>query len=141
MEIDNIAYNQQSNKVIIWECKRKWETVDNIKRELVHERFDKLAANKTTLHAELQKEFGIKPNSIDFFVFNCWGKDKSWPKGYTGYEIFCREEFGKIFGSCLWDCLRFHRDYCAHAALEYIGLDLGIKKQGNPFFERESVIL
>jgi hypothetical protein len=141
MEIDNIAYNQKSNKVIIWECKRRWETVDPVKRGLVHERFDKLVANKTTLDAELQKEFGIKPNSIDFFVFNCWGEDKSWPKGRTGYEIFCREELGKIFGSCLWDCLRFHRDYIAHAAVEYIGLDLGIKKQGNPFFERESVIL
>jgi hypothetical protein len=79
-EIDNIAYNSATGKVVLWECKRFWETLDDPAKIEVSDRFDFLEAHKPQLEAELSKIIGAIPKAVDMVVFNCWGKDRTWPQ-------------------------------------------------------------
>ena len=134
-EIDNIAYNSSTNTVVLWECKRQWETLDNDKVNIVSQRFKFLETHKTQLEAEILRNIGIKPKTIDMVVFNCWGKSKDWPKDVKEYTIYCRDEIGQLFGPCLWECIQFHKEYIIHTMSDLLGLEKNNNLEGNPFFK------
>ena len=68
-EIDNIAYNSATGKVVLWECKRFWETLDVPAIKAVSDRFEFLEANKPQLETELSKIIGATPIAVDMVVF------------------------------------------------------------------------
>jgi len=135
-EIDNIAYNSTSGKVVLWECKRFWDTLDDPAKVAVSDRFEFLEANKQLLETELSNIIGATPKSVDMVVFNCWGKDKKWPKGMKEYKIYCRDEISELFGPCIWECIEFHRDYITQTMSDVFGLNKKNNLDNNPFYKK-----
>lgn len=135
-EIDNIAYNSATGKVVLWECKRFWETLDGPAKLEVSDRFNFLEANKPQLEAELSKIIGKTPNAVDMVVFNCWGKERKWPKGMKTYKIYCRDEISDLFGPCIWECIEFHRDYITQTMSDLFGLQKNNTLDDNPFYNK-----
>ena len=135
-EIDNIAYNSTSGKVVLWERKRFWDTLDNPAKVAVSDRFEFLEANKQLLETELSNIIGATPKSVDMVVFNCWGKDKKWPKGMKEYKIYCRDEISELFGPCIWECIEFHRDYITQTMSDVFGLNKKNNLDNNPFYKK-----
>lgn len=135
IEIDNIAFNQSTGQVVLWEIKRRWENLDGPAQRDTKGRFDELQLNKAQLTNELKNKLKSSPTAIDMAVFNCWGTQKTWMDKYKcAYPIYCRDEIGSIFGSCLWDCIVYHRDFISSLVSDLFNLPNNIKEEeGNPF--------
>lgn len=135
-QIDNIAFNKKTKKLIIFECKRIWENQDSTKQLSVTENLDIYKKNEDEIIKILEKKIKFKPNKIEMIIFNAWGTSKKFKNSKsTKHKVICRDEIGKIFGKCLWIFIIYHKDYVVSLFERFSDLPATKDLDNNPIYQ------